>query len=141
MQTIYWSVAYSIHSIERLLRTEKTSYSELIDTRSYHCMKALVSMIRSQSCTYSFSVPRKLFLFLSNYLLVQAFYQSSPFSILDLDAFSLLVSLLSTSESLFSENENSGEKSHKFTIVLGNSVDKNLIELMFTFHLVQVTFK
>lgn len=138
MQSICWSVAYSIHTIERLLRTGRTSYSDMIDNRSYHCMKALIAMIRSQTCTYSYSVPRKQFLFLSNYLLVQAFYQSSPFSILDVDAFSLLVSLLSTSQSLFSQEQDSGD-ADKFTVVLGNSVDKNLIELMFTFHLVQVT--
>ena len=119
------------------MRTQKTSFAELIDTRPYHCLKACISLIRGQMCTYSYSVPRRLFLFLSNYLLVQAFYQSSPFTILDIDAFSLLVTLLSTSGSLFADQDNTND-TKKFTILLGNSVDKNLIELILTFHLVQV---
>ena len=109
----------------------------MIDTRPYHCLKAIISLIRSLMCTYSFVVPRKLFLYLTNYLLVHAFYQSSPYSILDLDAFSLLVTLLSTCASLFAEQDNTNV-TKKFTILLGNSVDKNLIEIILTFHLVQV---
>jgi hypothetical protein len=62
----------------------------------------------------------------------------SPYTVLDIDAFSLLVTLLSTAGSLFTESDNTNS-TKKFTILLGNSVDKNLIELVLTLHLVQVS--
>lgn len=76
-----------------------------------------------------------------NYLLVKNVYNSSPYTILDLDAFTLLVSLLSTSGSIFNDtNTVDGLKqfNDKYTVFLGTSLDKNLIEMMLIFHIVQI---
>ena len=138
LQCIYWSIAYTIQTFERQIRSEKTSLGELIDTRPYQCLRALVALVRSQHSVYSYTVPRKLFLYLSNYLLIQTFYSTSPYNILDLDSFSLLVTLLCTSGSLFVDDDNT-HLSKKFAVLLGNSTDKNLIQFILTLHLVQVS--
>ncbi|KAI2798556.1 E3 ubiquitin-protein ligase ubr1, partial [Blomia tropicalis] len=137
LQCIYWSIAYTIQTFERQIRSEKTSLGELIDTRPYQCLRALVALVRSQHSVYSYTVPRKLFLYLSNYLLIQTFYSTSPYNILDLDSFSLLVTLLCTSGSLFVDDDNT-HLSKKFAVLLGNSTDKNLIQFILTLHLVQI---
>lgn len=152
LQCLNWSTAYGITVLERLMRLESSRLSELVDTRFYKSLQALVSLTRVQLHFFTPIYPRRVFGSLVNYLLVNTVYTSSPYSCLDLDAFSLLVSLIATGPSFF--DDFSSDDQHQsdagaiqqakrrptstFMVPLGNSCDRNLIELMIAFHMVQV---
>lgn len=75
---------------------------------------------------------------LMNYLLINTVYISSPFSCIDLDAFTLLVTLILTAPSLFNDT-NLKNPDHNFLIATGSSIERNIIEMMHVFHMIQVS--
>lgn len=139
-ETIYWTIAYSIQVLERQLRVEMITLNDLIESRPYHCLRQLItlskSLLMSHCSQENISSKRVIFFQTMNYLLVNGVYLSSPWSVLHLDAFSTLVSLLSTSVSFFHDRRaNAG----RLFVSTRGSFDKNLVELMFVFHIVQVS--
>lgn len=121
------------------MRVEKSSFSEVVDTRPYHCMKSLIALIRSQHYFENSANSRQIFMLLMNYLLINTVYISSPFSCIDLDAFSLLVTLILTVPSFF--NDTNFESNHElkdFLVATGSSIERNIIEMIHVFHMIQV---
>lgn len=133
------------------MRLDECCLSDLVDKRQYQSLKVLISFIRAQLNFIMPAFPRRVFLYLMNYLLVNTVYQSCPSHILDVDAFSILISLMTSTTSFFDDYNDSAHSSKPFLMYgkktthrehffmpLGNSFDKNLIELMLFFHIVQV---
>lgn len=144
-ETIFWSIAYSIEVLERQLRCDMLSLNDLIQSRPYHCLRHLISLSRwlminnSLSVNKNASYMRLIFFRLTNYLLVGNVYISSPITVLELNAFVTLVNLLSTSAAFF-HNYDLPPQHTSFVSSSRGAFDKNLVELMLMFHIVQVGF-
>lgn len=103
--------------------------------------QAIITLIHAQHYFVAFEKQKKCYLFyLSSYLLVESFHKSAPFSVLELDAFSMLISLFSTVGSLLSKDETLDENELNIneTAKYSAAANKSILELMLTFHLVQV---
>lgn len=136
------------------MRLETKSLSDLKENRHYQCLKSLISLVRNQTYFLPSIFARRIFMYLINYLLVGTVYQSSPYSILEVDAFTLLIALLATAPSFFEdqfddqnmiktsrEDFSAAKNLNNFKIPLGNCFDKNLMELIIVYHLVQVCLR
>ncbi|UXI15210.1 hypothetical protein NH340_JMT01153 [Sarcoptes scabiei] len=148
---IYWTISFTIQVMERSMRLETKSLSDLKENRHYQCLKSLISLVRNQTYFLPSIFARRIFMYLINYLLVGTVYQSSPYSILEVDAFTLLIALLATAPSFFEdqfddqnmiktsrEDFSAAKNLNNFKIPLGNCFDKNLMELIIVYHLVQI---
>lgn len=151
----WWSLAYTIHSIEWLLRDQGKPLFGSLSFCQDHCLSALTRCIANCIRIFDSQVVRSHCVRLLRYLLLGEHYLSSPFSIIEVDAFGLLVSLTMALPSLYMNEENSstgtfntengifnvaitslGNGSNPFP--LGNAMDFCVLQLVYTFHLVQV---
>ncbi|KAH9526728.1 E3 ubiquitin-protein ligase ubr1, variant 2 [Dermatophagoides farinae] len=156
IQCLNWSISYTLQVMERSMRLDerkRLSMDQMVDTRQYQCLKALIKMARVQSNFMHTLNQRRVFLYLMNYLLVTTVYQSSPYHLLDVDAFTLLISLMITSPSFFVDDSPNNQSNRlfwvhhqddrskhqkNFIMPIGNNFERNIIELMLTFHIVQI---
>lgn len=130
----YWAAAFTIHSIERVLRDEKKSIFGDLSSRRYNCLQALVRYVgvitvEDDSGCIGIHCARLL-----RYLLVYEDYILNP-SCLDVDAFGLLLTLILTSPSLHLPEE---EVYTTPSIPNGSVSDQHFINLMTVFHCVQI---
>jgi len=133
----YWSCAFTIHSIERVLRDEgKTIFSDL-SSRKFNCLQALVRYIGVSSGVFNVAVIRTHAIKLLKYLLVHDSHVSSATSCLDIDAFGLLVSLVMSSPSMYVKEEED-DPGCILTPPTGNVFDRNFLNLVITLQLVQI---
>lgn len=133
----YWSCAFTIHSIERVLRDEgKTIFSDL-SSRKFNCLQALVRYIAVSSGVFNVAVIRTHAIKLLKYLLVSEAHSTSPTSCLDIDAFGLLVSLVMSSPSMYVQEEKD-DPGCILTPPTGNVFDRNYLNLVITLQLVQI---
>ena len=133
----YWSCAFTIHSIERVLRDEgKTIFSDL-SSRKFNCLQALVRYIGVSSGVFNVAVIRSHAIKLLKYLLVSETHTTSPTSCLDIDAFGLLVSLVMSSPSMYVQEEKD-DPGCILTPPTGNVFDRNFLNLVITLQLVQI---
>jgi E3 ubiquitin-protein ligase UBR2 len=133
----YWSCAFTIHAIERVVRDEgKTIFSDL-SSRKFNCLQALVRYAGVSSAVFNAAVTRTHAIKLLKYLLVSETNTVSPTSILDIDAFGLLTSLIMSSPSMYVREEKD-DPGCILTPPSGNVFDKNFINLILTLHLVQI---
>lgn len=138
----YWSCSFTMQSLEKLLREEyKPTFGDL-SSRKHSCLQFLVRYCSVNSVIYDFNSIRNHCIDLLHYLLLNEKYNLNPSSILDVDAFSILISLILTSSSLFVKEDNDESDMFKtknfLTLPLGNVVDQYLVQLMVLFHIVQV---
>lgn len=135
----YWCCAFTIHSIEQLLREEKKTMFSDRSSRKYNCLQALVRYVTVSSSVFNTSIIRSHCIRLLRYLLVQEQHDLNLYCCLDIDAFELLVSLIFTNQSLYIKNEEENEDPGcSLTIPCGNIFDQHFVKLILKFHLVQV---
>ncbi|CAG2101485.1 unnamed protein product [Medioppia subpectinata] len=134
----YWSCAYTLHSIERMLRLEEKSIFSDLSSRKYNCLKAMVRYIGSSIAVFSDSVMKSHCIRILRYLLVNDYHHSSSNCCLDLDALSLLISLVITTPSLFLFDIDLQSNSKLYSMSLGNVSDKHYINLFIVFNIVQI---
>lgn len=133
----YWSCAFTIHAIERVVRDEgKTIFSDL-SSRKFNCLQALVRYAGVSSAVFNVAVTRTHAIKLLKYLLVSETHTVSPTSVLDIDAFGLLTSLVMSSPSMYVREEKD-DPGCILTPPCGNGFDKNFVNLILTLHLVQI---
>lgn len=137
----HWSCSFTIQALEKLLREEyKPTFGDL-SSRNHSSLQVLIRYCSINSIVYDFNAIRNHCVDLLNYLLVNEKYNLNPSSILDVDAFSILISLALTSASLFIKDDESESKftlRKCLTLPLGNVNDQYLVQLMVLFHIVQV---
>lgn len=136
----------------RLNELKRLSMNQMIDTRQYKSLKSLIKIAQVESNFMNALHQRRVFLYLMNYLLVTTVYQSSPYHLLDVDAFTLLVSLVITAPSFFIDDlpnnrsnrlwvhhqDDQTKQPKNFIMPIGNNFECNIIELMLTYHIIQV---
>ncbi|KAI1301491.1 E3 ubiquitin-protein ligase UBR2 [Halotydeus destructor] len=133
----YWACAFTIHSIERVMRNDgKTIFHEL-SSRKFNCLQALVRYVGSLSSIVNVAIIRSHCIRLLRFLLINEHHNSSASSCLDIDAFGLTVSLVLTTPSLY-VRENSEEPDFVSTLPAGNVFDQHLVNLVLVLHIVQV---
>ena len=139
----YWSVSFTMQSLEKLLREEYKPVFGDLSSRKHSCLQVLVRYCSVNSVIYDFNSIRNHCIDLLHYLLLNEKYILNPSSILDVDAFSILISLILTSASLFIKDE-ANDEMDKFktknylTLPLGNVIDQYLVQLIVLFHIVQI---
>ncbi|RWS17388.1 E3 ubiquitin-protein ligase UBR2-like protein, partial [Dinothrombium tinctorium] len=133
----YWSCAFTIHAIERVLRVEEKPIFNDLSSRRYNCLQALVRYVGVSSAVFNVAIVRSHCIRLLRYLLVNDHYISSRSSCLDVDAFGLLVSLVLSSPSLYT-NEEEENPGCALTIPVGNIFDQHYVNLILVFHLMQI---
>ena len=138
----HWSCSFTMQSLEKLLREEFKPVFGDLSSRKHSCLQVLVRYCAVNSVIYDFNSIRNHCIDLFHYLLISEKYILNPSSILDVDAFSILISLILTSASLFVKDDR--EEADRFktksclTLPLGNVVDQYLVQLMMLFHIVQI---
>ena len=131
-----------MQSLEKLLREEFKPVFGDLSSRKHSCLQVLIRYCSVNSVIYDFNSIRNHCIDLFHYLLMSEKYILNPSSILDVDAFSILISLILTSASLFVKDDR--EEADRFklksclTLPLGNVVDQYLVQLMVLFHIVQI---
>ncbi|KAH9420663.1 E3 ubiquitin-protein ligase ubr1 [Dermatophagoides pteronyssinus] len=155
IQCLNWSISYTLQVMERSMRLnelKRLSMNQMIDTRQYKSLKSLIKIAQVESNFMNALHQRRVFLYLMNYLLVTTVYQSSPYHLLDVDAFTLLVSLVITAPSFFIDDlpnnrsnrlwvhhqDDQTKQPKNFIMPIGNNFECNIIELMLTYHIVQI---
>lgn len=135
----FWSTAFSIHAIERVLREEAENVGIFADvtSRKFNCLQALVRYVAACSGLFNVAVVRTHAVKLLKYLLVPPVHATSPTCILDIDPFGLLVSLVMASPSLYVHSEQE-EPGSLLTPPLGSVFDRHFLNLTLVSHLVQV---
>lgn len=134
----YWSCAFTIHSIERVLRDEKRSIFNDLSSRKFNCLQALVRYVGVSSGVFNVAIIRTHSIKLLKYLLVDDYHVTVATSCLDVDAFGLLVSLVLSTPSLY-VREDKEDPMCALTSPLGSLFDKHFVNLVIVFHLVQVS--
>jgi len=138
----FWSCSFTMQYLEKLLREEyKPTFGDL-SSRKHSCLQFLVRYCSVNSVIYDFNSIRNHCIDLLHYLLLKEKYNLNPSSILDVDAFSILISLILTSSSLFVKEENEENDMFKMknclTLPIGNVMDQYLVQLMVLFNIVQI---
>lgn len=134
----YWSCAFTIHSIERVMRDERKTVFNDLSSRKFNCLQALVRYVAASSGIFNVAIIRSHCIRLHRYLLVNEHHiEKAKSSILDIDAFSLLVSLILTSPSLYVK-ETEDDPGCALTLPLGNEFDQHTVTVVLVLHLVQV---
>lgn len=133
----YWSCAFTIHSIERVLRDESKAIFSDLSSRKFNCLQALVRYVANSSGVFSVAVIRTHALKLLKYLLINEAHVMSSTSFLDIDAFGLLVSLVLSTPSIFVRQDDD-DPGCLLTLPTGNVFDRNFVNLVLTLNLVQV---
>lgn len=103
----WWSLTYTIHSIEWLLRDQGKPLFGSLSFCQDHCLSALTRCIANCIRIFDSQVVRSHCVRLLRYLLLGEHYLSSPHSVIEVDAFGLLVSLTMALPSLYMNEENS----------------------------------
>ena len=137
-QMTYWSCAYTLHSIERMLRMEEKPIFADLSSRKYNCLQAMVRYIGSSIAVFNDPIMKSHCIRILRYLLVNDYHISNNNCCLDLDALSLLISLVITTPSLFLFDTDVQSNSKLYSMPLGNTSDKNYINFILVFHIVQV---
>ncbi|XP_053210830.1 E3 ubiquitin-protein ligase UBR2-like isoform X2 [Panonychus citri] len=130
----YWAAAFTIHSIERVLRDEKKSIFGDLSSRRYNCLQALVRYVGVITVEDDYGFIRLHCARLLKYLLVYEDYILGP-SCLDVDAFGLLLTLILTSPSLHLPEDIVYTTP---SVPNGSVSDQHFINLMTVFHCVQI---
>ncbi|OTF77030.1 hypothetical protein BLA29_003024 [Euroglyphus maynei] len=153
IQCLNWSISYTLQVFERSMRLDeckRLSMDQMVDTRQYKCLKALIKIAQVESNFMNALYQRRVFLYLMDYLLVPDVYRSSPYHLLDVEAFTLLVSLVITAPSFFVDDlpdnrelwthkqDDKTKRKENFLIPIGSNFERNIIELMLTYHIVQI---
>ncbi|XP_054160724.1 E3 ubiquitin-protein ligase UBR2-like isoform X2 [Oppia nitens] len=135
---IYWSCSYTLQSIERMLRLEEKTIFADLSSRKYNCLKALVRYIGSSIAVFNGPIMKSHCIKIMRYLLVNDCHITNNNCCLDLDALSLLISLVITTPSLFLLDTDSQCNNKLYSMSLGNVSDKHYINLMIVFNIVQI---
>jgi len=133
----YWSCAFTIHSIERVLRDESKAIFSDLSSRKFNCLQALVRYVANSSGVFSVAVIRTHALKLLKYLLINEAHVMSSTSFLDIDAFGLLVSLVLSTPSIYVRQDDD-DPGCLLTLPTGNVFDRNFVNLVLTLNLVQI---
>lgn len=134
----YWACTYTIQSIERMLRDDKKPIFGDLSSRKYNCLQALVRYVAYSNSVFDDAVIKSHCVRILRYLLMNEYYVSSPFCLLDLDAFGILVTLTISSPLLYTSEREKVEEKVNLHISNGSSVDKNYVHFVLVFQLVQV---
>uniref|UniRef100_A0A1W7R9B1 E3 ubiquitin-protein ligase n=1 Tax=Hadrurus spadix TaxID=141984 RepID=A0A1W7R9B1_9SCOR len=135
--TAWWSCSYTIHAIEWLLRDQgKPLFGEL-SSRNSNCLQAIVRFVTSSLQVFDPQTVRSHGVRLLRFLILSENHLYSSQCCLEVDAFSLLVSLALSTPNLFGNDE--GKSATKpVPLPLGSILDQHLLHVVYVFHLVQL---
>lgn len=108
-----------------------------LSSRKFNCLQALVRYVAASSGIFNVAIIRSHCIRLLRYLLVNEHHLTTNNSILDIDAFSLLVSLILSSPSLY-VRETEDDPGCALTLPLGSEFDQHSVNMVILLHLVQV---
>ncbi len=134
----YWACAYTLHSIEQMLRIENKPVFSDLSSRKYNCLQAMVRYIGSSNAVFSDHVIKSHCIRILRYLLVNDLHIANSNCCLDLDPLSLLISLVISTPSLYLFKNESDSNSKLHSMPIGSISDKHYINLLLVFHIVQV---
>ena len=118
--SLYQAISNSIQAFEHCQRQNILTFLKIKESIEFIGIRSLVEVSKTHLQFYSSDRSKRQALALMKYLLDNTFYQTFPQSILDVDAFGLLVTLLSTVPSIFYQDEHDN-----FFTPLGNSFELN----------------
>ncbi|XP_022244280.1 E3 ubiquitin-protein ligase UBR2-like isoform X1 [Limulus polyphemus] len=132
----WWSCAYTIHSIEWLLRDQKKSLFGDLSSRRAHCMQTLVRVVGASTSIFDAQVVRNHCVSLLQYLLLAEEHSCSSSCCLEVDAFTLLVFVCLSMPVLFTADDH--ESNSGLTFPVGGVNELYILHLVLVFHLVQI---
>ncbi|UYV79674.1 UBR1 [Cordylochernes scorpioides] len=134
MPLMAWQACiFTILSMEWSLRDQRKPVFGDLSSRQEHCLEAIIKLSASSLRLYEKLLIRSHASRLLCYLLSPEIYEAHSLSCLDVDAFSIAVSLSLLLPSLFER-----EDDRISNIPLGHSLDSCSLQLAFSLHLVQL---
>lgn len=140
----YWSVSYSIQTLERLMRDKNQPIFQADMSSRNLCLLSLIKFSTASVMIHPSDVIQSHLMKILRYLLVNEHHQASPPSCLDIDSFGLLVTLIIGLPKIYSNDDFSSNNRHQqdnqswMTNAYRHDYFRNILHLMVVFNLMQV---